>query len=142
MYNFKKTGKIMESILAEKTYTIQEAAEEMGVSADTLRYYERIGLLPSIQRADNRRRIYTEEDLGWVYWLRLLRESGMSIQMMKRYVEITRAGDHTIDERCLILERHRNHLRGHIEKLQGFLGKLEQKVEFYEGYKMKLRDKP
>jgi DNA-binding transcriptional MerR regulator len=132
----------MESILAEKTYTIQEAAEEMGVSADTLRYYEKIGLLPSIQRTDNRRRIYTEEDLGWVYWLRLLRESGMSIQMMKRYVEITRAGDHTIDERCLILEEHREHLREHIEKLQGFLEKLEKKVEFYEGYKMKLRDKP
>jgi DNA-binding transcriptional MerR regulator len=132
----------MESILAEKTYTIQEAAEEMGVSADTLRYYERIGLLPSIQRAENRRRIYTEEDLAWVYWLRLLRESGMSIQMMKRYVEITRAGDHTIDERCLILEEHREHLREHVEKLQGFLTKLEQKVEFYEGYKIKLRDKP
>jgi DNA-binding transcriptional MerR regulator len=132
----------MESIFAEKTYTIQEAAEEMGVSADTLRYYEKIGLLPSIQRTDNRRRIYTEEDLGWVYWLRLLRESGMSIQMMKRYVEITRAGDHTIDERCLILEEHREHLREHIEKLQGFLEKLEKKVEFYEGYKMKLRDKP
>jgi DNA-binding transcriptional MerR regulator len=131
----------MEPILAEKTYTIQEAAEEMGVSVDTLRYYEKIGLLPTIQRTENRRRIYTEEDLGWVYWLRLLRQSGMSIQMMKRYVEITRAGDHTIEERCLILEEHREHLRKHIEKLQGFLGKLEQKVEFYEGYKMKLRDK-
>ena len=131
----------METVLAEKTYTIQEAAEEMDVSAHTLRYYEKIGLLPSIQRADNGRRNYTEEDLGWVYWLKLLRESGMSIRAMKRYVEITRAGDHTIDERCAILEEHRNQLRAQIGKLQGYLEKLEQKVEFYQGYKTRSQEK-
>ncbi len=131
----------MESILAEKTYTIQKAAEEMEVSAHTLRYYEKIGLLHSIQRGENGRRIYSEEDLGWVYWLKLLRESGMSIRVMKRYVVITRAGDHTIDDRCEILEEHRDHLRQHIEKLQGFLEKLEQKVEFYHGYKTRLKEK-
>ena len=130
----------MESILAEKTYTIQEVAEEMEISAHTLRYYEKIGLLRSIQRGENGRRIYSEEDLGWVYWLKLLRESGMSIRVMKRYVEITRAGDHTIDDRCAILEEHRDHLRQHIEKLQGFLEKLEQKVEFYHGYKTRLKE--
>jgi DNA-binding transcriptional MerR regulator len=131
----------MEAVLAHKTYTIQQAAEEMDVSAHTLRYYEKIGLLPSIQRGENGRRNYTEEDLGWVYWLKLLRESGMSIRAMKRYVEITRAGDHTIDERCAMLEEHRNHLRAQIEKLQGYLERLEQKVEFYQGYKTRLNEK-
>lgn len=131
----------METVLAEKTYTIQEAANEMHVSAHTLRYYEKIGLLPSIQRGDNGRRNYTEEDLGWVYWLKLLRESGMSIRAMKRYVEITRAGDHTIDERCAMLEEHRNQLRAQIGKLQGYLEKLEQKVEFYQGYKTRSQEK-
>ena len=130
----------MESMLAEKTYTIQEAAKEMEVSAHTLRYYEKIGLLHSIQRGENRRRIYSEEDLGWVYWLKLLRESGMPIRVMKRYAEITRAGDHTIDDRCAILEEHRDHLRKHIERLQGSLEKLEQKVEFYHGYKTRLKE--
>jgi DNA-binding transcriptional MerR regulator len=130
----------MESILAEKTYTIQEAAEEMELSIHTLRYYEKIGLLHPIQRSENGRRVYTEEDLGWVYWLKLLRESGMTIRVMKRYVEITRAGDHTINERCAILEEHRNHLRAHINKLEGFLGRLEQKVEFYQGYKTRLKE--
>ena len=131
----------MQSIPAEKTFTIQEAAEEMNVSTHTLRYYEKIGLLHSIQRAENGRRMYSEEDLGWVYWLKLLRASGMSIRVMKRYVEITRAGDHTIDDRCAILQEHRDHLREHIEKLQGFLVKLEQKVEFYHGYKTRLKEK-
>lgn len=73
----------MDTILAEKSYTIQEAAQEMNISAHTLRYYEKIGLLPSIHRSENGRRNYTEEDLGWVYWLKLLRESGMSIRVMK-----------------------------------------------------------
>ena len=132
----------METILAEKTYTIQEASDEMDVSAHTLRYYEKIGLLPAIQRGENGRRNYTGEDLGWVYWLRLLRESGMNIQTMKRYVQITRAGDHTIDERCELLEEHRNQLRIQIEKLQGYLKKLEQKVEFYQGYKTRINGKP
>ena len=131
----------METILANKTYTIQEAAEKMGVSAHTLRYYEKIGLLPSIQRGENGRRHYTEEDLGWVHWLKLLRESGMSIRAMKHYVEITRAGDHTIDERCAMLEEHRSHLRAQIEKLQGYLERLEQKVEFYQGYKTRLNER-
>jgi DNA-binding transcriptional MerR regulator len=131
----------MGTLLAEKTYSIREAADEMEVSIDTLRYYEKIGLLPHVRRAENGRRMYSEEDLGWVYWLKLLRESGMSIQTMKRYVEATRAGDHTIDERCAILEEHRKQLCGTIEKLQTFLGKLEKKVEFYRGYEMRSRKK-
>ncbi|MEW6405483.1 MAG: MerR family transcriptional regulator [Chloroflexota bacterium] len=128
----------MNTVPAEKTYTIHEVEEEMKVSAHTLRYYEKIGLLHSIQRAENGRRVYSEEDLGWIYWLRLLRESGMSIRAMKRYVEITRAGDHTMDERCAILQEHRDQLRAKIEKLQGYLERLDQKVEFYQGYKIRI----
>jgi DNA-binding transcriptional MerR regulator len=124
----------MESITAEKTYTIQEVEKEMGVSQHTLRYYEKIGLLHRIQRRANGRRVYSEEDLGWIYWLKLLRESGMSIQRMKRYVEITRAGDHTLEERCAILKEHRDHLHETIQRLQGYLERLNQKVEFYQGY--------
>lgn len=130
----------MASMIDEKTYTIQQAAEEMDVSTHTLRYYEKIGLLQFIQRTENGRRVYTETDLAWVYWLKLLRSSGMSINTMKRYVEITRAGNHTMDERCEILEKHRNHLRAKIEQFQGYLEKIEQKVEFYRGYETRPRN--
>jgi DNA-binding transcriptional MerR regulator len=126
---------IMEPALAEKTYTIQEVEAEMGVSAHTLRYYEKIGLLHAIRRRENGRRVYSEGDLGWIYWLKLLRESGMSIQMTKRYVEMTRAGDHTMEERCAILQEHRAQLREKIKRLEGYLERLDQKVEFYYGYK-------
>lgn len=118
----------------QKTYTIQETACEMGVTAHTLRYYERIGLLHPIGRGQNGHRAYTEDDLGWIYWLKLLRESGMSIQTMQRYVSITRAGEHTLEERCQMLEQHRDSLRARVEQLQSYLDKLEKKVEFYRGY--------
>lgn len=120
-----------------QTYTIQEAADEMQVSADTLRYYEKIGLLHPIPRDGNGRRIYGEPDLGWIYWLKLLRDSGMSIKTMKEYVKLTRSGDGTIQERCAILEEHRSQLRGKIANLKACLDKITQKVEFYQGYQMK-----
>ena len=130
----------MEQVLAGKTYTIQEAETEMGVSAHILRYYERIGLLHPIQRRKNGRRACSEEGLGWIYWLKLLRESGTSIQMMKRYVGMTRAGDDTLEERCATLQERRDQLQKKIKMLEGYLERLDQKVEFYQGYKKRTRD--
>lgn len=122
-----------------RTYTIQETAEEMQISADTLRYYEKIGLLHPIPRDQNGRRMYGEPDLGWIYWLKLLRDSGMPIRTMKDYVNLTRSGDDddTIQARCAILEEHRNQLRGKIAHLKACLDKITKKVEFYQGYRMK-----
>jgi DNA-binding transcriptional MerR regulator len=120
-----------------KTYTIQEAAKEMQVSAHTLRYYEKIGLLHPIPRSGIGHRYYVEEDLGWIYWLKLLRDSGMPIQTMKVYVSLTRSGEATIQERCGILEEHRNILRGKIANLERCPDKITKKVEFYQGYKIK-----
>ena len=109
--------------VVEEMYTIQEAEPEIGVDAHRLRYYERIGLLPSMERGDYGWRVDSKEDLGWIYWLRLLRKTGLSIRTMKRYVEITRAGDHTLDERCALLQEHCNSLQEHLKPL-------DQKVEF------------
>lgn len=125
----------------KRTYTIQEAAEEMQVSPHTLRYYEKIGLLHPISRNASGRRYYEEEDLGWIYWLKLLRDSGLSIRVIKRYVELTRMGDHTMGERCAILEEHRERLRSNISRLKGCLAKINSKVEFYRGYEMKPKKK-
>ena len=74
-------------------YTIDEAAERMGLTKHTLRYYEREGLLPPIAKASNGHRSYTEDDLGWVRFLQLLRATGMPIREMKAFVTITWAGD-------------------------------------------------
>ncbi|NTV39580.1 MAG: MerR family transcriptional regulator [Demequinaceae bacterium] len=92
-------------------YTIDEAASRMGVTKHTLRYYEREGLLPPIAKASSGHRRYTDDDLGWVRTLQLLRGTGMPIREMKDFVELTRAGDHTVAARVEVLRRYREELR-------------------------------
>lgn len=117
----------------EQGHTIREAAALTGVGAHTLRYYERIGLLPPIGRAANGQRRYADRDLGWVRFLALLRSSGMSIQQMLTYVQLERAGDAGAGARCDLLEQHREVLRARIAELEGHLRVIEAKAAFYRG---------
>lgn len=126
----------MNQLTMEKTYSVQEVVEETGLPADTLRYYERIGLLHPIQRNSSGHRAYTEYDLGWVYWLKLLRSSGMPIKMVQEYVQLVREGDDSIEARCEILSAHRQQLRDHIAELQGYLAVLDKKIDFYQGLEL------
>lgn len=114
-------------------YTIDEAAGRMGLSKHTLRYYEREGLLPSIAKTSNGHRSYTEDDLGWVRFLQLLRATGMPIREMKAFVSITLAGDHTIPERVKVLTRYRQALVARMESDQEHLEKLNSKIDYYVG---------
>lgn len=114
-------------------YTIDEAAARMGISKHTLRYYEREGLLPEIAKAANGHRRYTEDDLGWVKFLQLLRGTGMPIREMKSFVALTWAGDHTIAERVEVLERYRIALRERMEADREHLKFLNHKIDYYTG---------
>ena len=114
-------------------YTIDEAAGRMGLSKHTLRYYEREGLLPSIAKTSNGHRSYTEDDLGWVRFLQLLRATGMPIREMKAFVSITWAGDHTIPERVKVLTRYRQALVARMQSDQEHLKKLNSKIDYYVG---------
>ena len=113
--------------------TIDEAAKRMGISKDTLRYYEREGLLPPIAKAANGHRRYTEDDLGWVKFLQLLRGTGMPIREMKSFVALTLAGDHTIAERVEVLERYRVQLAERMEADRERMDFLNHKIEYYTG---------
>jgi DNA-binding transcriptional MerR regulator len=113
--------------------TIDDAAERMGISKHTLRYYEREGLLPPIAKAANGHRRYTEDDLGWVKFLQLLRGTGMPIREMKHFVELTWAGDHTIAERVEVLQRYRVALRERMAADQERMQFLDYKIEYYSG---------
>lgn len=114
-------------------YTIDEAAERMGLSKHTLRYYEREGLLPSIAKTSNGHRSYTEEDLGSVRFLQLLRATGMPIREMKAFVTMTWAGDHTIPERVKVLTRYRRALVARMESDREHLERLNSKIDYYAG---------
>src|SRR5919202_3743247 len=98
-------------------WTIQRAAAETGLSADTLRYYEKIGLLPGIARASSGHRRFSEDDLGWIRFLQRLRATGMPIEEIHRYGELMRAGEHTSVERRQILEAHRQRIEREIANL-------------------------
>ena len=112
-------------------FTIDEAAQRMGMSKDTLRYYEKEGLLPPIAKGTNGHRRYTEDDLGWVKFLQLLRGTGMPIREMKSFVALTWAGDQTIAERVEVLERYRVALRERMAADVEHLKFLDYKIDVY-----------
>lgn len=117
--------------MSAAAYTIEEASEITGVSRHTLRYYERIGLLTPVQRDPSGHRRYGDDDLGWVTFLTLLRQTGMPIRGMLRFTGLTREGDATIAERVELLRAHRGELSERLQLLQRHLAALDNKIDFY-----------
>lgn len=115
--------------------TVQQASDKTGLSAHTIRYYERIGLLPSIERASNGHRRYSEDDIGWIEFLKCLRSTGMPISEMQRYVELQQEGDSTLHGRLALLEAHRRRIKIKIRELNNFLERIEGKIGYYQEMK-------
>jgi DNA-binding transcriptional MerR regulator len=115
----------------DRTYTIKEAAAETGVTAHTLRYYERIGLLEPIGRESSGRRRYGEADIYSVRFLTMLRATGMPIRDMLMFMQLTRAGDETVSVRAELLERHQLELHSRLKELDGHMEVLERKIAWY-----------
>jgi DNA-binding transcriptional MerR regulator len=113
------------------TLNIQQAAIACKVSAHTLRYYERIGLLPAIARDSNGYRQYSEYDLGAVNILLRLRDTGMPIQGMKQFATLLAQGDSAIGERLELLEQHQKAVHQRILELQTNLEAIETKIQIY-----------
>ncbi len=116
----------------EKTYIISEVAEFTGVSIDTLRYYERIGLIHRVDRLSNTHRRYTESDILWIHFLLKLRSTGMSIQQMLLYARLQHVGEATLCERIAMLKRHHEHVETSIQHMQECLAILDYKITLYE----------
>ena len=108
--------------------TIQQVAERSGLSAHTLRYYERIGLLEPVGRAKNGHRRYSVDDLGWLELLQCLRATGMSIRQMQEFAQLRRQGAGSIPERLAFLEAHRQQVQQDLSKLEGYLAMITRKV--------------
>ncbi len=111
--------------------TIQSMAERCGLTAHTLRYYERIGLIRPIHRAENGHRRYSTDDEAWIGFLNRLRATGMPIQQMLRYAELRAQGDATACERRKILEEHRRDIEAKINALQECHALLTYKIANY-----------
>ena len=114
------------------TYAIAEAAHRSGLSIDTLRYYERIGLVEPPARDSGGRRNYSDDDLASLRFLTRLRTTGMPIRMMREYAQLRHRGDGWAGRRRQILMDHRAEVRDRITELQSCLAMLDYKIDNYE----------
>ncbi|MFB6703518.1 MerR family transcriptional regulator [Streptomyces sp. NPDC056333] len=114
-------------------YTISEVAAFTGLTAHTLRWYERIGLMPHVDRSHTGQRRFTNRDLDWLAFVGKLRLTGMPVAHMVRYAELLREGEHTFEERQELLEATRRDVRTRIAELQDTLAVLDYKIDFYAG---------
>ncbi|MFC0600906.1 MerR family transcriptional regulator [Streptomyces palmae] len=114
-------------------YTIGEVAEHTGLSAHTLRWYERIGLMPHVDRNHTGQRRFTNRDLDWLALVGKLRLTGMPVADMVRYAELVRQGDSTYRAREELLTAHREVVRQRIEELRSTLDVLDYKIDIYAG---------
>jgi DNA-binding transcriptional MerR regulator len=112
--------------------TIAEAARATGVSAYTLRYYERAGLIDGVDRAASGHRRYDDGDLAWIEVLQRLRATGMPIQRIRRYAELVREGEGNERDRLALLEEHRDAVKATLAQVRKHLAFIERKIEIYE----------
>ena len=112
--------------------TISEVSQKYGLPADTLRYYEKVGLIPPVNRKESGVRDYTETDCGWVEFIKCMRGAGLSIETLIEYVSLFRRGNRTLQKRKQLLIKERDALQRRVEQMQQTLSRLNHKIEVYE----------
>jgi DNA-binding transcriptional MerR regulator len=114
-----------------KDLSVSEAAERVGLTAHTLRWYEQEGLVHPVGRDSVGRRRYTGQDLEWLVLLTRLRRTGMPVRDMRRYAELAREGDATIGARRRLFEQHRDRVLARMAELEEDLEVLDYKIDLY-----------
>lgn len=112
--------------------SITEVSEKYNIPQDTLRYYERIGLIPHVNRNKSGIRDYTEEDCNWVEFIRCMRSAGLPIEVLIEYVGLFQQGDETIETRKELLIEQRKELITRMEDMKKTLKRLDYKISRYE----------
>ena len=111
---------------------IAKVSEHYGISTDTLRYYERIGLIPPVNRNGSGIRDYSELDIRRVEFIKCMRSAGLPIEVLIDYMELVQRGDRTIESRKEILKEQRDLLAERIQEMQKTLDLLNHKIQVYE----------
>lgn len=112
--------------------TIKEVSEKFNISQDTLRYYERVGMIPPVTRTSGGIRDYQESDLGWVELAICMRSAGLPVEALIEYVKLTQEGDKTIEARLQLLSEQRESLIEQQKKINETLKRLDYKIGRYE----------
>lgn len=114
-------------------YTIGKVAERVGLTTYTLRYYEKEGLLPHIQKDAKGNRYYSEDDIFWIELIKCLKDTGMPIAAIKHIVELSLQGEDTVPKRKEILLSHKESLEKQMMLLQQSMDKIDKKIAWYNG---------
>lgn len=114
-------------------YTINKAAEQTGITAHTIRYYEKEGIIPPIKRSESGIRLFSEDNLFWLEMVSCLKKTGMPVSDIKRIVALSMQGDATIPERKRILLAHKKVIRQQIEALEESMRNIDIKIRYYDG---------
>ena len=112
-------------------YSIRDVSRRTGLTAHTLRYYEKEGLIAGVERTPGGIRQYTDEDLEALGLICCLKNTGMSLQEIARFVRLTREGEHTLRERVTLLQEHRDRVIARMAEMQTHLDKVTWKLNFF-----------
>ena len=113
-------------------YTVGEMAKLLGVAASTLRYYDKEGLLPFVERSSGGIRMFRESDIEWLQVIGCMKKAGMSIKDIRQYIEMALQGDDTIDLRLAMFRRQQEVLKQQMAELQHTMEMVDYKCWYYE----------
>ena len=113
-------------------YTVGEMAKLLGVPASTLRYYDKEGLLPFVERSPGGIRMFQEKDYEWLQIIECLKKTGMPLKDIRTYIDMAMRGDETIEQRLKMIEKQRQAVRAQMSELQKTLDTLDFKCWYYE----------
>lgn len=112
--------------------TISEVSKKYNLTADTIRYYEKEGLIPRVPRNKNGIRDFDENTCSWIEFIKCMRNAGLEIGTLKQYVTLFKQGRKTVKERKMLLEEQRNKLLEKQKNINNTLNRLNQKIKWYE----------
>ncbi len=112
--------------------TIKEVSEKYEITQDTLRYYERVGMIPKVNRNPSGIRDYNEVDLSWVELVKCMRSAGLTVEVLAEYVKLFQEGESTIEARLFLLSEQRDSLLEQKRKIDESLSRLDYKIEKYQ----------
>ncbi|KEQ23173.1 MerR family transcriptional regulator [Paenibacillus tyrfis] len=110
------------------SYTIGQVSEQTGLSIHTLRYYEKEGIMPLVNRNESGIRLYERKDIEMLEFICCLRETGMSISDIKEFVQ----GNKTIDQRIFLLEKQGENVKSQIDRLMSYQAMIDRKIDLYK----------
>ncbi|MBW9322064.1 MerR family transcriptional regulator [Enterococcus casseliflavus] len=123
-------------------YIAHEVAKKIGISVPALHYYEKAGLLPPIERNAAGNRVYSEENIEWLYMIVMMRETGVPIREIRKYTQLLLQGPETIPDRYKLVLQYKQSVEEKIKLMQSSLKWMEAKVAFYQEMMERSQSKP